>query len=90
LYYHFSEDPTIEQFAPRLAKSAPHLPPTVWAIDSEHAVHYYFPRDCPRVIYTKTDSASPEDTARFFTDAAADKIIAVESGWLERIRSVQL
>jgi hypothetical protein len=66
------------------------MPPVVWAIDAEHAVHYYFPRDCPRVIYTKSDSAAPHDIARFFDGSAADKIIAVESGWLDRIRDTKL
>lgn len=90
MLYHFSEDPTIERFVPRPAQVLQNKPPVVWAIDGEHAVHYYFPRDCPRVIYTKSDSAAPQDTARFFDGSAADRIIAVESGWLQRIRETKL
>ncbi|WP_246067398.1 DUF6886 family protein [Paenibacillus koleovorans] len=90
IVYHFSEDPSIATFEPRRPRAYPDMPPVVWALDQEHAVHYYFPRDCPRVIYTKSEDASPADIARFFDGSTADKIIAVESRWLERIRSVRL
>lgn len=90
LKYHFSEDCTIERFVPRPAMTLPNNPSVVWALDAERSVHYYFPRDCPRVIYTRSDSATPEDIARFFDGSAADKIIVVESGWLNRIRDVEL
>ncbi|MDT3427402.1 hypothetical protein J2Z22_002965 [Paenibacillus forsythiae] len=90
MLYHFSEDPGIEIFHPRQSKSFPGLPPVVWTIDREHAPHYYFPRDCPRVIYAKPEKASGEDFGSFFEHTSADKVIAVEKAWLERIRETRL
>lgn len=90
MLYHFSEEPNIQVFSPRPSTSFPHLEPAVWAIDEEHAPHYFFPRDCPRVIYWKADWTSEDDTTRFFRDTSVDKIIVVENGWLERIRHTKL
>ncbi len=50
-------------------------PAVVWAIDEEHLANYLLPRDCPRVTFL------PESGIR---------VIAVESGWLDRIRSATL
>ncbi|WP_025688108.1 DUF6886 family protein [Paenibacillus zanthoxyli] len=90
MLYHLSEDPGIEIFRPRPSKSFPDLQPVVWAIDREHAPHYYFPRNCPRVIYSMPEGAAAEDTGSFFEHTSADKVIAVESAWLERIRHTRL
>lgn len=90
LIYHFSENPDIQRFIPRPAKVLSGMPPVVWAIDAEHAVNYYLPRDCPRVIYARTDTAAQEDIARFFDGSAADVIITVESRWMDRIRETRL
>jgi hypothetical protein len=62
----------------------------VWAIDEDHALHYYFPRDCPRVIFWKAALTSKLDTHTFFCGTAADKIIAVENNWLDRMRQTAL
>ncbi|SFJ15801.1 DUF6886 family protein [Thermoflavimicrobium dichotomicum] len=88
--YHFSEDPTISTFRPRVPRSNPSHPPLVWAIDEEHAPHYFFPRDCPRIAYWATASTSSNDKERFFSHTSAAKIIAVESNWLSRIRETKL
>ncbi|MRX56298.1 hypothetical protein GJU41_20255 [Bacillus idriensis] len=90
MLYHFSEDPSIDIFKPRQSASFPSLHPVVWAIDQEHALHYYFPRDCPRVIYWKGEKTTEEDSARFFAESIADKIIVIETSWLERIRRTNL
>jgi hypothetical protein len=90
LYYHFSEEPGIERFKPRPSAAFPQYPPVVFAIDEAHAPHYFFPRDCPRVIYWKADRTTEEDLKHFFSHTAAAKIIAVENRWLERIRSTKL
>lgn len=90
MLYHFSEDPYIERFIPRQSAAYPGLHPVVWAIDQKHALHYYFPRDCPRVIYWKGEDTSEEDSARFFADSSAAKIIVVETSWLEMIRRTNL
>ena len=90
LLYHFSEESQINIFHPRKCKNHDHLPPVVWAIDEEHSVNYLFPRDCPRVIFRKSDHMSKEDEQRFFQDSDAETIIAVENDWLNRILSTNL
>lgn len=88
MLYHFSEENNIPIFKPRISKTI--TQPVVWAIDKEHAVHYYFPRNCPRVIYWKTEQTKEQDVASFFSDSSVDKIIAVESRWLQQIRDSKL
>ncbi|MGM0883053.1 MAG: DUF6886 family protein [Bacillota bacterium] len=90
MLYHFSEESDIKILKPRAAKAFPHLEPVVFAIDQEHAVHYFFPRDCPRVIYWKEDWSTDEDIQSFFSDSKVDKIIVVENDWLDRIRNTKL
>jgi len=87
LLYHFSEEPGIQVFEPRTIDSRPGEPPLVWAIDAAHAPHYFFPRDCPRVCFWSTDDTAQEDRRRFFGHSAVMHVIAMESRWLERIRS---
>lgn len=89
MLFHFSEDPHIEEFIPRRNLKLEDSTPVVWAIDPEHAVHYYFPRDCPRVIYTRSHTA-PEDEAQFFAHSLADKMIWVESSWEQIIQQTTL
>ena len=88
MLYHFSEEKDISIFKPRTPKTS--VKPVVWAVDSEHALHYYFPRNCPRVIYWKTEHTTQQDLASCFSGSSADKIIVVESGWLEQIRETKL
>lgn len=90
LLYHFSEDPSIENFTPRVNGSHPYLPPLVWAIDHEHAPLYYFPRDCPRVAFWKRSDSSDEDISRFCAFTTARMVIVVEGGWLGRINNTKL
>jgi hypothetical protein len=87
--FHFSEDPAIVRFEPRLLPTS-NGEAVVWAIDEERAPLYLLPRDCPRVcFYAKPDSLR-EDVERFLGHTTARLVIAVESGWLDRIRSAQL
>jgi hypothetical protein len=51
---------------------------------------YYFPRDCPRACYWPGEFTTALDRERFFAGVDARMIIAVESAWLERIRSTTL
>ncbi|GGD57762.1 DUF6886 family protein [Paenibacillus nasutitermitis] len=90
MLYHFSENPDITTFVPQPVKNRPDLPSVVWAIDEEHAVNYYFPRDCPRVIYSRSEAVSSADLELFFHGSKASTIIVVESGWLEKINTVAL
>jgi len=88
--YHFSEDPDIARFDPHVPAAQPAAPPLVWAIDEEHAPHYLFPRDCPRVCFWVGPGTTPADRERFFGHTRAREVIAVETSWLERVRGATL
>lgn len=100
ILYHFSEDPTIAVFEPRPApeRGALSAPLTaeeardklVWAIDAEHAPLYWFPRACPRIAYWALPTTTPDDLARFLGHTAARRVIAIEGGWLDRLRATTL
>ena len=87
--HHFSEDPTIRRFVPHVPASNPTQAPAVWAIDTEHAPLYWFPRECPRVtVWPRDESERPAFEERFGT--TAPRLHAVEAAWLERMRTVDL
>ena len=88
--YHFSEDPSIGRFVPRPVRSGPSDEALVWAIDITHCHLYYFPRDCPRVIISKSSLTSAEDAETFFGHTTAIAIAAIESRWLDRLRSTTI
>jgi len=90
MLYHFSEDPAIRRFHPRPAAAIEGNPSVVWAIDEEHAPHYFFPRACPRVVCWCEETTSQEDREELFALTSATKLAAVESAWLERIRQTVL
>lgn len=84
MFYHFSDDPDIKIFTPRIFGSSP---PLVWAIDREHCVNYYFPRQCPRIIYGKSENSSPEDIAEFFDGASMNKVITIPEYMKEELHN---
>ena len=88
--YHFSEDDSIVSFAPHVPEHRDDVDAYVWAIDEEHAPMYYMPRDCPRACFWPGATTTDEDRERWFGGIDARMVIAVESGWLERIRSTKL
>ena len=88
--YHFSEDDGIVSFAPHVPEHRDDVDAYVWAIDEDHAPMYYLPRDCPRACFWPGDSTTDDDRERWFGGIHARMVIAVESGWLERIRSTTL
>jgi hypothetical protein len=86
--YHFSEEPDIEVFVPRVVPT--HFIPDralVWAIDEWHAPMYFLPRDCPRACFWPGEQTSGADRERWFGGIDARMVMVVESGWLERIRA---
>ena len=86
---HFSENPSIKRFVPHVPRTNPTHPPAVWAIDEPHAPLYWFPRDCPRVTAWPRDAT--ERTG--FRDAfctTADRVHAIELGWLRAMRTATL
>lgn len=88
--FHFSEESDIELFKPRVKANRQDMPPVVWAIDDAHQFTFYCPRDCPRIVYTRTDDMSEEDEVRFFGTTKADIVMALEIGWYERIKQTTL
>lgn len=85
--YHFSEDPTITEFAPRPSRLGE---PLVWAIDAWHQPLYWLPRDCPRVCFWPVATSSAADRERWWSPVAGRMVIAIEAAWLERVRACQL
>jgi hypothetical protein len=85
--YHFSEESDIAVFEPRKLPYRMEEPAQVWTIDEFHAPHYLFPRDCPRVCIWPKDDTTEQDYSRFFGHSGTSRIVAVEAGWLDRIRN---
>ena len=88
--FHFSEDPSIEQFVPHVAATSDVEESLVWAIDDEHADLYYFPRDCPRVMFQVAQGTTAQDRERYFGLSTARRIAAIEAGWLDRLHETRL
>lgn len=86
MLYHVSEDANIARFEPR--ESGYTDGPVVWAIDGERLRNYLVPRGCPRVTFYAGPLTTAEDAERFLGSSAA--VVAVESGWLERLRACRL
>jgi hypothetical protein len=86
MLFHLSEEKGIERFDPRPSDYTPE--PVVWAISEERLCNYLLPRDCPRVTFYAGLSTSKADIQQFLGESRA--VIAVESSWLERIRSCRL
>jgi hypothetical protein len=85
---HFSEDPTITVFEPHIARTARPQEAYVWAVDAERSPDYWFPRQCPRAMTWVQESTTEHDRERIIGDG--DRVHAVEYGWLEAMRTVEL
>jgi len=88
--YHFSEEPDIARFEPRAPIERPEVEPLVWAIDPWHAPMYFLPRDCPRACFWPGPQTTATDRERWFGASDAPMAIAVESRWLDRVRTTAL
>jgi len=86
MLFHVSEEAGIERFEPRESEYA--AGPVVWAIDAERLRNYLLPRECPRVTYYAGRQTSTADVERFLGSSPA--VVAVEGGWLGRLRSCRL
>lgn len=84
--YHFSDNPDIHIFEPRIIYNRTDEPPKVWTIDEKHAPHYYFPRECPRVCVWPKEDTSDEDIDLFFGMSKTHRMVAIEIGWYDRVR----
>ena len=86
MLFHISEESDIARFEPRASEYATGL--VVWAIDEGRLCNYLVPRDCPRVTYYAGADTTATDVDRFLGSSPA--VVAIESGWLERVRSTWL
>src|SRR5262249_46471657 len=86
MLFHVSEESGIERFEPRPSQYTNE--PVVWAIDADHLRNYLVPRDCPRLTYYAGRATAVADVQRFLGSSLA--VVAVESGWWERLRSCRL
>jgi hypothetical protein len=86
MLFHVSEESGIQRFEPRASALASGL--VVWAIDAERLRNYLVPRDCPRVTYYAGRDTAAADVERLLGASVA--VVAVESDWLERLRSCRL
>jgi hypothetical protein len=86
MLFHVSEASGSERFEPRASGYTSR--PVVWAIDAGRLRNYLVPRDCPRVTYYAGGETTPADVERFLGSSPA--VVAVESDWLERLRSCRL
>ena len=86
MFFHLSEEFGIQRFDPRPSDYS--LEPVVWAIDAERLRNYLVPRECPRVTYYAGAKTTMTDRERFLGLSTA--VVAVESVWLERLRSCRL
>lgn len=85
---HFSEDPTITVFEPHVAATSKYAEAYVWAVDHERAPDYWFPRKCPRAMAWAQPSTTEADRLGIIGDE--QRVHAVEYGWLEAMRTVEL
>ena len=85
-FFHLSDEGNIDRFDPR--PSAHTAAPVVWAIAPERIANYLTPRECPRVCFRAGPATSPEDAGRFL--GADTAVVAIEEGWLERLRRGRL
>ncbi len=86
MLFHISEEPGIVRFDPRPSEYTPDL--VVWAIEDARLCNYLLPRDCPRVTFYAGPQTNAADRERFLGSSPA--VVAIESGWLERVRSMRL
>lgn len=87
---HFSEDPAITRFVPHLAATAQQPGEYVWAVDSSRSPDYWFPRQCPRAMAWTGPDSTETDRDLIIGPGCGTRVHAVEYGWLERMRTVEL
>lgn len=86
MLFHVSEESGIARFEPRASEYASE--PVVWAIEADRLHNYLLPRECPRVTFYAGSETTNADAERFL--GASPAVVAVESGWLERLRACRL
>ncbi len=88
--FHFSENPNIAEFVPRAPLAWPEVEPLVWAMDEGRSPIYFVPMDCPRVCFWVTPETNETDRELYDGTASGRMVIAIEFGWLDRVREATL
>ncbi len=88
--WHYSENPDLGRFRPRVPAADPGALPLVWAVDTRHAPTFWFPRDCPRGCIWPVSTTTQADREQFFGLSGADRIHVIESDWLARMQHCRL
>ncbi len=96
--FHFSDDPSIDLFAPRPVRvpssRAPGMEwlngPLVWAIDDWHQPLYLFPRECPRILIWPGAKTSAQDRALWWGERSSRMLAHVESAWWDSLCAATL
>jgi hypothetical protein len=88
--WHYSEDPDLGRFRPRLSATNPDAPPLVWVVDTRHAPLFWFPRDCPRGCIWPVSTTTPADREEFFGQSIANRIHVIEADWLACMQACRL
>lgn len=90
--YHFSHEPAIASFVPRVppSDSAGLATPVVWAVDAAHAYNYLLPRDCPRVTFAANLASDASDVTALIGPGAARAVVVIESGWWAQLNAATL
>lgn len=90
--YHVSEEAGIARFEPRPSPTPhPGAPnPVVRAVSDRLLHNYLLPRDCPRVTFYRGPESMPADVDRLVGGTSASHVLAIESGWLDRVRAARL
>jgi hypothetical protein len=85
-----SEDDSIRRFEPRANPEHDSPEPLVWAIDTEHAPAFWFPRECPRGTFWAGTTTDHDDVERFLTSERSRRVHAIQSDWLDAVRSARV
>jgi hypothetical protein len=88
--FHFSEDPSIALFRPRVAPTSIEREPFVWVIDREHSPSYWFPRECPRACCWAGRKPILKAGHALLGQGGVKRLHAIETKWLERMRACRL
>lgn len=87
---HFSEDPTIIEFAPHVAPTSNEKDAFVWAVGPERCPDYWFPRQCPRAMAWTGPATTADDRDRIIGAGCGTRVHAIEYGWLKAMQEVEL
>jgi hypothetical protein len=88
--FHFSEDPDITLFRPRVAPTSIEREPFVWVIDREHSPSYWFPRECPRACCWAGRKPILKAGHTLLGQIGVKRLHAIEAEWLDRMRVCRL